>query len=153
MVSLNSYAQKHFSAYNLLDAVDHFLLLRTLHLDSKDHLLLVLLLFFWLLSLHGRFFSIPRHPKVNSLFFPCSLSPHPWLTTALSELSLCAKCHHNFCHFHKSHVFYFLSISFLLGSLGLSGNTRDIVTLKYSLCFSDILAYIPIKKFFIYVVL
>ena len=88
-----------------------------------------------------------------SLFFPCSLSPHPWLTTALSELSLCAKCHHNFCHFHKSHVFYFLSISFLLGSLGLSGNTRDIVTLKYSLCFSDILAYIPIKKFFIYVVL
>lgn len=90
MVSLNfAKSKEHFSAYNLLDAVDHFLLLRTLHLDSKDHLLLVLLLFFWLLflSLHGLFFSIPRHPNVNSLFFSCLLSPpHPRLKTALSEL-------------------------------------------------------------------
>lgn len=74
---------EHFSAYNLLDAVDHFLLLRTLHLDSKDHLL-VLLLFFWLLflSLHGLFFSIPCHPNVNSLFFSCLFSP--WVTTPMA---------------------------------------------------------------------
>lgn len=70
-------SKEYFSAYNLLDAVGHFLLLRTLHLDSKDHLLLVLL-FVWLLLLsllHGLFFSIPHHPYVTLLFFPLLLSP------------------------------------------------------------------------------
>lgn len=107
-------SKEHFSAYNLLAAVDHFLLLRTLHLDSKDHLLLVLLLFVWLLFLsllHGLLFSIPRHPYINSLFFPLLLSPwvtiytNPWLTAALSEPSLFAQLHGDFAIAHISHVF------------------------------------------------
>lgn len=62
-------SKEHFSAYDLLDAVDHFLLLRTLHLDSKDHLLLVLLLFFWLLflSLHGSSSPFPA-TQMSTLF-------------------------------------------------------------------------------------
>lgn len=62
-------SKEHFSAYNLLDRADHFLLLRTLLTDSRDHLL-VLLLFVWLLFLsllHG-LFSFPA-TQVNSLFF------------------------------------------------------------------------------------
>lgn len=107
-------SKQHFSAYNLLDAVDHFLLLRTLHLDSKDHLLLVLL-FFWLLflSLHGLFISIPRHPNVNSFLFTLTLSLGDLIRTpmafkrALSDPPSFAVLHHDFCHFHISHVFLF----------------------------------------------
>lgn len=84
--TLTSKSKEHFSAYNLLDAVDHFLLLRTLHLDSKDHLLLVLLLFFWLLflSFHGLFFSIPRHPNVNFFLFRLTLSLVTLSTTPMA---------------------------------------------------------------------
>lgn len=67
--TLTAKSKEHFSAYNLLDRADHFLLLRTLLTDSRDHLL-VLLLFVWLLFLsllHGLFFSFPA-TQMSTLF-------------------------------------------------------------------------------------
>lgn len=154
MVSLIATRPKHFSAYNLLDA-------RPLPPPQNSS------------SGLQRPSSPGPPPILLAAQSPCGAPSSPFPATQRSTLSSshahslhthglqqrlnfhCVQSHHNFCHFHKSHVFYFLSIFFffLLGSLGLSGNTRDIVSLKHSLYFSDILAYIPIKKFFIYVVL
>lgn len=73
--TLNAKPEEHFSAYNLLDAVDHFLLLlRTLHLDSKEHLLLVLLLFFWLLFLSSMGSSSFPATQMSTLFSLLTLS-------------------------------------------------------------------------------
>lgn len=127
-------SKEDFSAYNLLDTVDHFLLLRTLHMDSKDHLL-VLLLLVWLLFLsllHGLFWSISRHPMATLLsshsYSLCmSLPTHPRLTATLSELSPFAKLNHDFCHFYLLHEFL-LSISLPL-LLSLNNNVHAITGL------------------------
>lgn len=115
-------SKEDFSAYNLLDTVGHFLLLRTLHTDSKDHLL-VLLLLVWLLFLsllHGLFLSIPCHPMATLLsshsYSLCmSLLTHPRLTETLSELSPFAQLHHDFCRVYLLHEFLLsISLPFLL---------------------------------------
>lgn len=119
--TLTAKSKEHFSAYNLLDTVDHFLLLRTLHMDSKDHLLLVFLLFFWLLflSCHGLFFSIPRHPNVTSLFFSGLLSPrwphppHPGLQNSTFCTSIICTASPWFLPFpHITCIFIYLVVLF-----------------------------------------
>lgn len=91
-------SKEHFSAYNLLDRADHFLLLRTRLTDSRDHLL-ALLLFVWLLFLsllHGSSSPFPP-PK-------CQLSSLLFSSYSLSDLIHHTHGQQHLMIFHSLHL-------------------------------------------------
>lgn len=130
-------SKEHFAAYNLLGADDHLLLFRTLHLDSRD-LLLVLLLFFWLrfLSLHGLFFSIPCHPNASSpLFHTYSLPGWAYPSHSTFWTPIICIASPWFLPFPHVTCIYIYLVFLLLVSFGLIDNIPDVIGLVYNVCF------------------
>lgn len=69
-------------------------------------------LFFLAAQSPWSFFSIPRHPGQLSLLPMLTLSTPMAYNSSFLNFHCVQSVTTIFCHFHKSHVFYFLSISF-----------------------------------------